>query len=131
MVGSSHMVCLKCTDEVYAVLPEKIACLSLGSVGALNFGPPKGGDLESNLRIFCPVGNAYLPLTGGLSGECSSCLNENCARCKPDDLVKCLGCPQSRIISPTEDCVASNCGVGEYLSIGQGNKCLAFLMNGC
>lgn len=87
--GSEHMICMECSDEVYAIQPGKISCVS-SSIRGLFPGPAKGGSLEPNLRIFCPEGHAYLPIHEG--GDCVPCTNPLCSRCFREDLSKCLGC---------------------------------------
>jgi hypothetical protein len=88
LAGTEHMICLNCIDQVHAIIPDKIACVS-SSFGLIT-GPSKGGNLDPNLKVFCPEGHAYLPLT--LGGPCVPCTNPNCSRCLQEDLSKCLGC---------------------------------------
>lgn len=131
MIGTRHMVCLTCSDEVHGIQPEKIACLASGNIGTLNFGPAKGGDLDPNLRIFCPEGNQYLPTSGGISGTCDACSNLNCSRCGLEDAGKCIGCSSPSTLSVGEDCLSTNCATSEFLNTGKGNQCTLFSLDGC
>lgn len=129
LVGGEHMICLECTGDVHAILPDKIACVP-NSFG-LNYGPAKGGNLHPNLRIFCPEGYAYLPLSPG--GICSPCTNPNCSRCLREDLSKCLGCRTDsfRRKGPNDSCISSPCASNQYLTSADGNKCVDFSLPGC
>ena len=129
LVGGEHMICLDCLDEVHAILPDKIACVPL-SFG-LTTGPPKGGNLHPNLRIFCPEGYAYLPLVPG--GSCVPCTNGDCSRCLSEDQSKCLGCKTQTFLrkGPDDSCVSSPCATNEYLTSAEGNICIAFGLAGC
>jgi hypothetical protein len=113
------MVCMECLDSLHAILPDKIACVPSARRGLFP-GPGKGGNLDPNLRLFCPEGHAYLPLFEG--GSCVPCTNPNCSRCHRDDLNKCLGCKTSTFLRKdgSGDCVPAQCGPTQYLSIAEG-----------
>lgn len=123
------MICLECSDNVHAILPNKIACVPSSS--NLTYGPSKGGNLHPNLRIYCPEGHAYLPLTPG--GSCVPCTNPDCSRCLREDLNKCLGCKTDTFLRMDADgsCVPNPCGPNEYLTPADGNKCVDFSLPGC
>lgn len=123
------MICLECSGDIHAVLPEKIACVP-NSFG-LTHGPAKGGNLQPNLRIFCPEGHAYLPLT--LGGPCVPCTNPDCSRCLIEDLSKCLGCRTSTFLRKDHNgyCTTNSCTVNQYLTSADGNKCVDFVLPGC
>lgn len=123
------MICLQCTDDVYAILPDKIACVP-NSFGLIT-GPAKGGSLHPNLRIFCPEGHAYLPLT--LGGSCVPCTNPDCSRCFKEDLSKCIGCKTLTFLrkGSNDSCVSTPCAANQYLTPADGNKCVDFALPGC
>lgn len=108
LTGGEHMICLECSDSVFAIQPDKIACVSDKVLG-MTLGPSKGGLLHSSLKTFCPEGHAYLPLTDG--GSCVPCINPDCSRCFKDDLGKCLGCKQDifRRKDTNDLCTTSAC----------------------
>jgi hypothetical protein len=101
------MICLECTGDVHVILPNKIACVPNSS--NLTYGPAKGGNLHPNLRIFCPEGYAYLPLTPG--GSCVACTNLDCSRCFIEDLSRCLGCKTGTFLrkDTNDSCTSTPC----------------------
>lgn len=123
------MICLECTGDIHAILPNKIACVPSSS--QLIYGPAKGGNLHPNLRLFCPEGYAYLPLTPG--GNCVLCTNPRCSRCLREDLSKCLGCKTDTFLrkDSQHECISTPCPPNNYLTMADGNKCLEFILPGC
>lgn len=130
LTGSEHMICLECLDSIYAILPDKMACLPASTVGK-NLGPPKEGVLHPNLRVYCPEGHAYLPLVDGEA--CVQCTNDSCSRCLREDLGKCLGCKTENFlrIDANNLCTNSPCAPNQYLTSAEGTKCLTFELPGC
>ena len=129
LAGTEHMICLNCTDQVHAIIPDKIACVS-SSFGLIT-GPSKGGNLHAGLKVFCPEGYAYLPLT--LGGSCVPCTNPNCSRCLREDLSKCLGCKTDTFLrkDANDSCTSTPCDTNQYLTAADGNKCVTFALPGC
>lgn len=129
LIGGEHMICLDCEGDIHAILPDKIACFASSS--NLIHGPSKGGYLHTNLKIFCPEGHAYLPLTSG--GPCVPCTNPNCSRCLREDLNKCLGCKTDSFLRKdiNDSCASTPCASYQYLTAADGNKCVDFNLGLC
>lgn len=124
------MICLTCADSIFALQPQKIACLSNKTLG-LTLGPSKGGTLHPSLNIFCPEGHAYLPEVDG--GSCKPCTNPDCSRCFKTDLGKCLGCKRDifRRKTSSDTCTTATCDANQYFTEADGGKCVDFTLPNC